>query len=173
MLRLTAQEELVLCTTVQWTLHHEKVGQYWMNVLDDKESLMEPRTCAVEVLSKMRYRAAIPILIRNILFTDFAPRSPRDLDEQFPVPRALGQYGHAAVPDIINAYLNAPIDSEPDGDLGARATRQRRGFIEAVKTGRTESFAITYLTGLHAQGDKRVTDEILQEFTDKLKQPPQ
>lgn len=152
----TEQEELILTTTVQWILHHEKVGRFWMNMLDDKAKPSKDRAYAAKVLGRMRFRPAIPVLIANIEVVDESVPSFGDRSNLHIVIRSLGQYGDAAVPDLVHAYLDTTVN------------RDGRDFLEAIKAGKSEKFAITYLTGLHALRDKRVTHEILQEFCDRL-----
>ena len=133
----------------------KKVGQYWLSVLNDKHS--RRNAYAGKVLSRIRYYPAIPDLIRNIHIADVTV-SLYPGGEVRTVRRSLAEFGNAAIPDIIDAYLSTTNGTE------------RRGFTLTIQTGKTESFAITYLTGLHAQGDKRVTDQILREFKQELGQ---
>lgn len=145
----TAADELILSQTVPLTLHYEKIGQYWSGVLDNESQPNRRRAYAASVLGQMNYAPAVPILIKHRRFQYAA--SYNDLDEAWKeavVSIALRQYGNAAVPDIVDAHF-AETEIDPNGIILGAIPRKT---------------AMTYIVGLHAQHDTRVTDAIVLEF---------
>lgn len=153
----------ILRLTESLTQHYDEVGKYWTGVLDDEQgagmqlehvpdkqrgfAMNQRRVFATKVLGQMKYRPAIPVLIKHIRFRDITVTAISDSGEGFVAQEALGQYGNAVVPEIMDAYLD-----DSDRNLLLH-------FLAAIHEGCTEKAAKTYLLGLHAQHDHRVIDE--------------
>lgn len=133
--------------------HYDGVGQYWMSVLDDKTCSIERRARAANILGLMKYTPAIPVLIKNVGVTDGSLGMAYNMDGaddgKFKVAvTALSNCSKHGLPEIVAAYLA----STPSG--------QRLALIEAT----SPKEALTYMEGLYAQRDPRVTHEVLEAF---------
>ena len=131
--------------------NYDKVGWYWMNVLDDENALNRRRVQASKILGHLKYLPAIPVLIKHIQLFE-SGKVYTENDEGYIVQHTLGQYGPAAVPSIIDSYL-----SETDSG-------RRSALSGAIHIGKTQRTAMTYAQGLHALHDNRVSDDKLQEL---------
>lgn len=164
----TLTEAEMIRLTESWTHHSDEIGKYWMNVLDDETGadmqlehvpenrrgfeINQRRVYATKVLGQMKYLPAIPVLIKHIRFSDNSVTVISDSGNGFVAQEALGLYDHAAVPAIVNAYLD-----DTDRRLGLH-------FVNAIWAGRTGDVAKTCFLGLHAQHDKRITKEDFDYF---------
>ena len=164
----TLTEDEIIRLTESWTQHSDEIGKYWMNVLDDETGadmqlehvpenrrgfeINQRRVYATKVLGQMKYLPAIPVLIKHIRFYDKTVTVVSGSENGFVAEVALGQFGHSAVPAIVNAYL----------DNSDRILRS--GYLSAIWEGRTGDVAKTYFIGLHAQHDKRITKEDFKYF---------
>ena len=145
-------EAAILANTESLMQHYEDVGKYWVSVLDDESNSNSRRVYAAKVLGKMRYPPAIPILVKHVRLVDKSIGAiSGNEDEPLAGLNALAQYRNAAVSDVINAYL----DEESQG--------RQSMLLDAIskKTG------MTYVVGLHAQHDKRVTDEVFRDLEER------
>ncbi len=155
---LPKEEEILSITrSLDKPYYYDEIGKYWMRKLDDESVHGAQRNVnqseAANFLGILKYPPAIPILIKHVELVSIGiGYTEGDPDANHVVKRALGEYGNAAVPAVIEAYLDT-------------ADSNRRAFLQgAIESGRTHKFASTYLDGLHAQGDKRVTDKDLEFF---------
>ena len=151
-----ATEQKILKDSAFVTEHYEEIGQYWMKLLDDDKALNKRRAYAAKVLGQVRYLPAIPVLIKHIRFMEFTGDVYSDGEDGLVVQQALGKYGNAAVPAIIDAYLDDPDD------------RKRSALKNTIYSGETQKVAMTYLYGLQAQHDKRLTDDQVQYFRERF-----
>lgn len=147
----TPEEELILGHTVPLTLHYEKMGAYWMKVLDNELAPNERRVYASKVLGLMKYPPAIPILTKHALFREAWLKrmyKENEGDDIFVADIALYQYENAAVPEIVNSYL--------DGQ-----DRYNSLFGYSLR-----NVTETYLAGLVAQQDPRLTPDVIRTLQD-------
>ncbi len=148
--------------------HSDEIGKYWMNVLDDEEgqtmqrvitpdkhrlfAVNQRRVYAAKVLGQMKYLPAIPVLIKHIRLHDMTVTLISDSGDGFASQEALVQYRDAAVPQIVDAYLN---------DTGRSLSSH---FVSAISSGQPDVVASTYFLGLHAKHDRRITDKDFEYF---------
>ena len=153
----TPTEEAILANTESLIKNYEDVGKYWMEILDDDSNSNSKRVYATKALGTMRYPPAIPVLIKHIRLFDKSIHilSDNELDA-FASQLALAQFGKAAVPAIINAYLDDPDD------------HKRVALKNTIYSGKTQQVAMTYILGLQAQHDKRLTDEQVRYFLERF-----
>lgn len=157
----TDQEMLELTDSMM--PHYDEIGKYWMKVLDDEEgqtmqrvitpdkhrlfAVNQRRVYAAKVLGQMQYLPAIPVLIKHIRLDDRTVTLISDSGDGFASQEALVEYGDAAVPQIVDAYLN---------DTGRSLSLH---FVSAMSSGRPREVASAYFLGLYAKHDKRITDK--------------
>ncbi len=137
-------ENEILQLTESLTQHYDQIGKYWMNVLDDEDNDNASRVKATKALGQMKYNPAIPVLIKHIRLHDDSILGYTESGIDFPASQALGQYGNAAVPQIVNAYLD-----DKDRKLSY-------DYLGSIWAGRTMAFAKTYLLGLQVLQDNRI-----------------
>ena len=143
------EEEMILGHSSSLTLHYEKIGKYWSEMLANEKVPHDWRVYAARVLGDMRYAPAIPILIKNITLKDDRVYDySGEIGESFVCHVALEHFGSAAVPAVVDAYLE-----EKDSN-------HRIFLLKAIPGTVTE----IYLSGLHVQHDERVTADILREL---------
>lgn len=153
--KVPLSEEQILGFSSMLTQHCDEIGTYWIKVLDDEKETNARRVLAAKALGTIKYRPAIPVLIKHIRLLDRDRTAIWGVSEsgiEFASQYALGhQYGIAAIPGIINAYLD-----DTDRDL-------RLHFMSSIRP-RDQAVARTYFLGLHAQHDKRITKEDFDYF---------
>lgn len=136
--------------------NYDLVGRTWLKVLDDKDAPNSCRCMAAFMLSEMRYLPAIPVLIKQINLEDHSVTAGSSSFERFIVVEFLGKFENAAVPAIVDAWL------------GEKNPQIRNSYEFAISFGNTTKEAITYMRGLRARGDKRVTNETLELFLERF-----
>lgn len=105
-------------------------------ILKDAKQPAAVRLKAARLLGQLRYAPAIPTLIQHIALTEtgkFVEDGPEYLCAD-----ALGLYGDAAVPLVVDAYLKTDQDDQSEEDR----------FLSAIRAGKTGKVAIAYTKGL-------------------------
>ncbi len=146
-------EEILRHTEVMMQ-NYDRTGKFWMKVVDDEKADIRYRGYAAKVLGTMKYPPAIPLLIEHSHVMD-GRVGYTDGDggySYYVIRNQLELYGNAAVPQIVNAYLD-------------RTDRQSPSLLlDPIYFGKTSVVAKAYLLGLNALGDRRVTDHELDVF---------
>ena len=148
----TPTEEAILANTESLIKNYEDVGRYWTGILDDESNSNSKRVYATKALGTMKYPPAVPVLIKQIrLFDESIIILSDNGPDAFASQIALIQFGKAAVPDVITAYL----DEESQG--------RQSMLLDSISS----TTGMTYVVGLHAQHDKRVTDEVFRDLEER------
>jgi hypothetical protein len=118
----------------------DELGAKLNALLDDADASIHARLRAATLLGELQYAPAIPTLIRH---RDVTPR----IADIPPVTFALGQYGDAAVPQIVETFLNEELFVSPVG-----VSRGRHSFrlYGAIMVGNTFDTVLTYARGIAA-----------------------
>jgi hypothetical protein len=131
----------------------DALGAELLAVLNDERALDDRRAQAAELLGKLRYEPAIPTLIRYI---DVMPSVT--LSGGPPAAMALRELGDAAIPRVIEAYL------QETNDGSRRANRREYAFRIATGGGRNVQTAKLYVKGLAAETTNPDVKRRIEEF---------
>jgi len=169
-----AQDSLDETTAVDFSDAEElskevkRLGARLIKIVADDKQPPESRVKAARLLGELKFAPAIPTLINNISLVD------RSLDgisgsEGDPLVCliALQSFGNAAVPQIVDAYLDEP---DPIKNVSRNEDIRRHLLLAAIGGGSTSRVATTHYLGLSARKDKRITPAKTKEWNQYLGQ---
>jgi HEAT repeat protein len=150
----TEEEQL---ERAEWMVpeYYDKVGKRLTATLADEEIPIRQRVQAAKRLGIMKYPPAIETLIRNNLLLDPDIVISGNETEPLVAVNVLAQYGDAAVPRIIDAYL------EEENESG------RSRLYMAIGNRRT---ALVYAKGLAVGIKEKDRSKRLEELVKRLSQ---
>jgi hypothetical protein len=131
----------------------DALGTELLAVLNNESAPDDQRAQAAELLGKLRYEPAIPMLIRYI---DVMPSVT--LSGGPPAAMALRELGDAAIPRVIEAYL------QETNDGSRRANRREYAFRIATGGARNVQTARLYVKGLAAETTTPDVKRRIEEF---------
>lgn len=144
----------------------EELGNRLIKILADEKQLPGSRAKAARILSKLKFAPAIPVLVNNIRLSDPSVESiPGKEGNPLVCLLALQAFGNAAVPQIVDAYLD---ECDPIENLSRNEDIKRRLLLAAIGGGRTSRVAMTHYAGFSARKDKRITPAKTKEWNDYL-----
>ena len=114
----------------------EVLGPKLINVLEDPKMSVSDRFQAAQLLGKLKYPPGIKVLIKHIgLYDPFGYGSD---GPEFKCITALAEYGDAAVPAVIEAYLRVSEDDQT----------QEHVLLSVIGTGKRGAVALPYCKGM-------------------------
>lgn len=117
----------------------QRIGNQLIALLDDPQQPIEVRLAAADLLGRMQYLPAVETLIRHIELPIPNYEGFRDNPTiTRPLMGALGKFGDAAVPQIVDTYVKS------------RNTDARYLLIRSLKESQSAPTAIRYANGLAA-----------------------
>ena len=120
----------------------EAIGPKLVALLDDEKRPVAQRIEAATWLGRLRYAPAIPTLIQHIQLYD--PEMPIDAGSDFPCQDALIDFGDAAVPSLVDAYMAVNERGEERVDVS------RLNHLWMAIAQKSRPAAWTYAKGLEA-----------------------
>ena len=133
------------------------LGPKLVKVVEDPKASFSDRFQAAQLLGKLKYQPGIGVLIRHIgLFDRFALTSD---GPEFKCIAALTEYGDAAVPAVIDAYLVVSEDDQTQEHL----------LLSIVSTGKRGAVALPYCKGLAPVKPEPAFDKKLRLLMNYLK----
>ncbi|PQO26660.1 HEAT repeat domain-containing protein [Blastopirellula marina] len=117
----------------------QRIGNRLIALLDDPQQPIEVRLAAADLLGRMQYLPAVETLIRHIELQIPKYEGIRDNPTiTRPLMGALGKFGDAAVPQIVDTYVKS------------RNTDVRYLLVRSLKESKSAPTAIRYASGLAA-----------------------
>lgn len=141
----------------------ERIGKELIIVVADSDRPVPERHEAATLLGQLQYPPAIDALIQHVDLVDPASEvSEVRIDLARPIPLALADYGNAATPQIVDAYL-------AERDQG-----RRHLLYFAIQRGNTADVALRYLRGGEPpdgdDNEARLKRQNMQELERRLEQ---
>lgn len=140
-------------------VHRQReLGHQLVGILSNAKQPLRLRARSAELLARIHYLPAIPVLIRHIALVH--PDKVVDSDDWtmlLPSVQALQRYGDAAVPSIVREFLK-----EED-----RTRQLQLALAIAPKSRKT---AVVYALGLSAHEGKHIPSESLNRFLQYMKE---
>lgn len=143
------------------TRDQQMIGESLMKILDNEELSAAERIRAAELLGSLRYQPAIPLLIKHIRLTP-----PIRTEAILEIPSALGNYGNAVIPHLVEAYVNQKSDDSSASRDRDNAFKYAITSTNAIRTAKIYAKGLAIETNdLEKQQRIKKLLEYLAEYT--------